>query len=146
MSFLGFMGVYKHTIDKKGRVAIPAKLREGLGNAFIVTKGLDKCLFLYTCEGWEKMVKNDLQGLSMGNKSARDYKRALFSSAGLVEPDKQGRILIPQNLREYARLKEDAFVVGVDDRVEIWAGETWDVYSTEVDGSYEDNAEESLKA
>ena len=138
---MGFMGEFTHTLDKKGRIAIPAKLREGLGDTFIVTKGLDKCLFIYTVDGWEKLVER-MKSLSMAKAKARAFKRTIFSAATPVEPDKQGRILIPQKLREYANFYENVVVVGVDDRVEMWAEELWDNYSEAVNEDYEDNAEE----
>ncbi len=141
MAFMGFMGEFTHTLDKKGRIAIPAKLREDLGDTFIVTKGLDKCLFLYTAHGWKKLV-GELQSLSMAKAKARAFKRTIFSAATPVEPDKQGRILIPQKLRDYAVFKENVVVVGVDDRVEMWAEELWDNYSDVVTKDYEENAEE----
>lgn len=123
-----FYGEYQHTIDPKGRVIMPSKFREGLGEKFIVTKGLDNCLFAYSSEEWRNLQAR-LQTLPFSDKDARAFIRFFFSGAAECEVDKQGRILIPQSLREYAGLDKDLFVIGVSTRVEIWDKAKWESYS-----------------
>ena len=115
-------GEYQHTLDIKGRVNFPAKIRESLGERFIVTRGLDSCLFVYSGEGWCEL-EDKLRQLPMSK--SRDIQRFFFASAVEVEPDKQGRILIPQNLRDYAGLEKDIVIIGVSQRAEVWSKERW---------------------
>ena len=115
-----FMGEYNHTIDTKGRMIIPAKIREQLGDLCIVTKGLDNCLAIYTAEAWKK-ISTALQSQSSTKASVRALKRFVFGSAAELEYDKQGRVLIPVPLREYASLDKQAVIVGAGDHVEIWS-------------------------
>lgn len=122
------LGEYEHSIDTKGRLAMPAKLREGLGEHFIITKGLDGCLFVYDMEQWH-ILEQKLSALPMSRKGARDFSRFLFSGASESECDKQGRILLPANLRRYAGLEKDAVVVGVGARAEIWDAQRWADYN-----------------
>lgn len=119
-----FMGEYNHSIDAKGRIIVPAKFRESLGDEFVVTQGLDGCLFVYPDEEWEKFVK-ELRGLP-GSKEARQLQRYFMAGAALVEVDKQGRILLPLKLREQAKLEKDIVFVGVLSKIEIWSKERWD--------------------
>ncbi len=125
---IGFCGEYQHTIDLKGRVIVPSKLREGLGEKFIVTKGFDKCLFVFSLEGWEKFLES-LKGLPMSNTDARTFMRFFFAGACECTVDKQGRILLPQNLREYGELEKEICVIGVATRVEIWDKKKWEKYN-----------------
>lgn len=118
------MGEYNHTIDSKGRVIIPAKFREILGDEFVVTKGLDNCLFVYPNEEWQKFEEK-LQTLPLTNKNARQFTRFFLAGAASVEVDKQGRILLPSVLREFAALEKDVVLVGVASRIEIWSKERW---------------------
>lgn len=120
-----FMGEYNHNVDTKGRLIIPAKFRESLGERFVVTRGLDGCLFVYDNSEWETFEKK-LQTMLMGRKDSRNYARFFLAKASEVEVDKQGRILIPQKLREYAGLEKDVVMVGVGNRVEIWNKDTWE--------------------
>ena len=113
------LGEYSHTLDLKGRVIIPAKFREDLGNSFIVTKGLDNSLFVYSKEEWQKFEEK-LKALPMTNVATRNFVRFFFSGATECELDKQGRINLPQNLIEYASLNKDICIIGVSTRVEIW--------------------------
>ncbi len=138
-----FMSEYQHTIDAKGRLFIPARFREGLGDSFIITKGLDGCLFVYTREEWDALEQK-LKSLPFTKGDARAFLRFFFSGAAICEVDKQGRILIPGNLREYARLEKDVVVIGVSTRVEIWSKARWDEYSAKAASSYEDIAEKLL--
>lgn len=123
------LGEYSHNLDVKGRVSIPAKFREDLGHTFIVTKGLDNCLFAYSKEEW-KTFEEKLKSLPLTNMNARNFIRFFFSGATECEIDKQGRINIPQNLREYASLSKDVYIIGVSTRVEIWDKEKWDNYTS----------------
>ncbi|MDK2798866.1 MAG: transcriptional regulator MraZ [Clostridiales bacterium] len=125
-----FIGEYQHNIDAKGRLIIPSKFREDLGEKFIVTKGLDNCLFVYSLEEWANL-ESKLKTLPLTNKDARAFVRFFFSGATECEVDKQGRILIPANLREHAGLVKDVSVIGVSTRVEIWDRERWNKYNSD---------------
>lgn len=126
-----FMGEHLHSIDTKGRLILPAKFREGLGDTFIATKGLDNCLFVYTKEEWA-ILENKLKQLPLAKPEARAFVRFFFAGAAELECDKQGRVLIPNTLREYAKLDKDVVVLGVSTRIEIWSKEAWDAYNSEV--------------
>lgn len=123
------LGEYNHNIDEKGRVSVPAKFREDLGTSFIVTKGLDECLFAYSKDEWIKFEEK-LKSLPLTNTNARNFVRFFFSGATECEVDKQGRINIPQNLREYASLSKELCIIGVSTRVEIWNKEKWENYTS----------------
>lgn len=123
-----FIGEYQHTIDPKGRVILPAKFREELGEKFVVTKGLDNCLFVYPNEEWQNLEQR-LRTLPLTSKDARAFIRFFFAGATECELDKQGRILIPSNLREHAVLAKDLVIIGVSTRVEIWSKEAWETYN-----------------
>ena len=115
-----FIGEYEHSVDAKGRVIMPAKLREDIGEKFIVTKGLDGCLFAYSYEEWTNF-EGKLKTLPLTNKNARDFVRFFLSGAVECEFDKQGRINLVNSLIEYAGLKKECTIIGVNDRLEIWA-------------------------
>jgi len=119
-----FMGEYNHTVDAKGRLIVPSKFRDQLGDEFVVTKGLDGCLFVYTLDEWHN-VEEKFRSISMTSKEARKFSRFFFAGAASCEVDKQGRILLPQVLREYADLKKEVVLVGVLSRVEIWDKDRW---------------------
>ncbi|MDP3043920.1 MAG: division/cell wall cluster transcriptional repressor MraZ [Bacillota bacterium] len=135
-----FIGEYQHTMDNKGRLFIPARFREGLGDRFVVTKGLDRCLFAYSVEEWAQLEQK-LKKLPFARADARAFVRLFFSGAAELDPDKQGRIVVPVNLRQYAGLDKDVVVLGVSSRVEIWAKDEWERYSTEAGGNYDEFAE-----
>ncbi len=135
-----FMGEYLHTIDGKGRVIIPAKFREALGERFIATKGLDHCLFVYPMSEWTTLEQK-LRTLPFTQQDVRAFVRFFFSGATECEVDKQGRILLPANLREYAQLVKDIVLVGVATRVEIWSQALWADYSTQAEIAYASAAE-----
>ena len=135
-----FMGEFQHNIDPKGRLIIPARFREGLGDRFIVTKGLDNCLFVYPQQEWTE-VEQKLKSLPFTRADARAFVRFFFSGATECDIDKQGRILLPNNLREYAKLDKETMVVGVSTRVEIWSKDEWDNYNTKAAASFEQLAE-----
>ena len=123
-----FIGEYQHSLDSKNRIIVQAKLREGLGNKFVITKGLDGCLYAYPLEEW-KILEDKLKTLPLTNKDARTFVRFFFSGACEVELDKQFRGLIPQNLKEYAKIEKDIVSIGVLSRVEIWSKEMWENYN-----------------
>ena len=120
-----FMGEYNHTIDAKNRLIIPSKFREALGDEFVVTKGLDGCLFVYDNREWASFEEK-LRSLPLTNKDARSFVRFFLAGAASVEVDKQGRILLPAVLREFAGITKDAVLVGVGSRVEIWSKDRWE--------------------
>lgn len=123
-----FIGEYQHALDTKNRMIVPVKLREGLGNKFVITKGLDGCLYAYPTKEWE-ILEEKLKRLPITNKDARSFVRFFFSGACEVETDKQGRGLIPQNLKEYAGIEKEIVSIGVLSRVEIWSKEKWTKYN-----------------
>ncbi|SHE38958.1 MraZ protein [Caldanaerobius fijiensis DSM 17918] len=135
-----FFGEYQHTMDPKGRVILPSKFREELGDSFIITKGLDECLFVYSKSEWER-IEQKLRELPLNRKDARAFMRFFFAGASQCEVDKQGRVLIPQNLREYASLKKDLMIIGVSTRVEIWSLEKWQKYINDTGALFEEIAE-----
>ncbi len=120
-----FMGEYNHTIDAKGRLIVPSKFRESLGDTFVVTKGLDGCLFVYDNEEWNAFEEK-LKSLPITNKEARQFVRFFLAGAAEVEVDKQGRILVPNILREFAQISKDVVLIGVASRIEIWSKERFD--------------------
>ncbi|PRR82920.1 division/cell wall cluster transcriptional repressor MraZ [Clostridium vincentii] len=122
------IGEYQHALDIKNRIIVPSKLREDLGNNFVMTKGLDGCLYAYPLEEW-KNLQEKLKMLPLSNKDARAFVRFFFAGACEVEMDKQGRGLIPQNLREYAGIEKEIVSIGVLTRVEIWSKEKWKNYN-----------------
>lgn len=134
------MGEYQHTLDDKGRVIVPAKFRDGLGESFVMTRGLDQCLFVYPKAEWE-ILEAKLKSLPMTRADARQFVRFFFSGATECELDKQGRIVIPTLLRDYALLQKDIVVLGVSNRVEIWSQDRWHNYSAEAALSFAETAE-----
>lgn len=133
-----FVGEFSHNIDSKGRIIMPVKFREQLGEQFMITKGLDGCLFVYPMEVWEELAEN-LGKLPSNQKSARMLQRTFLAGASEAEPDKQGKVLITQPHRLHAGLTKEVVIIGVSKRVEIWDAERWRAY-TEI------NDEESLSA
>lgn len=119
-----FMGEYSHSIDEKGRLIMPAKFREELGEAFVLTRGLDGCISVYPQNEWKKLEEK-LSSLPLTNKNARTITRFLVSSAATCELDKQGRMLVPNALREYAGLVKDVIITGNLERIEIWDKAKW---------------------
>nr|WP_122013580.1 division/cell wall cluster transcriptional repressor MraZ [Maliibacterium massiliense] len=132
-----FFGEYQHTIDAKGRLIMPSRFREGLGEQFIVTKGTSGCLFVFSKEEFNNFAQR-LRTLSLGDKDSQAFLRVLFASANLCEVDKQGRILLSASLREYAGLDKEAVVIGSLSRVEIWNRERWSAYSANAVDNYDD--------
>ncbi|SMB96448.1 MraZ protein [Desulfonispora thiosulfatigenes DSM 11270] len=139
-----FIGEFQHTIDDKGRLIMPAKYREALGDDFVITKGLEGCLFVYPQSEWSKL-ETKLRSLPFTKKDARAFARFFFSGAveGLL--DKQGRVLLPLNLRTYADLKKNVVIAGISSRIEIWSKENWDNYINDTEDSYEELAEKMIE-
>ena len=119
-----FMGEYHHNLDDKSRIVIPATFRFELGDKFIATRGIEKCLYIYSNEEWKRIVSK-LQELPFTRKDARTFIRSFFSSATVCELDRQGRIVLPSNLVNYADIKKECVVIGANDRVEIWDNNLW---------------------
>jgi len=134
-----FMGEYQHNMDTKGRVIIPAKFRDELGEKFVATRGLDNCLFVYPMNEWS-VLENKLTSLPLTSKNARTFVRFFFSGATECELDKQGRISIPANLRDYADLSKETIIIGLANRIELWSKDRWDKYLDDAEDSYEDIA------
>lgn len=134
-------GEYQHTLDAKGRLFIPAKLREELGDSFVVTKGLDQCLFLYPQEAWNSL-EDKIRQLPMSK--SRNLQRFFLSAAADVSVDKQGRIVVPPVLRDYAKLDHDVTIIGVLERAEIWDRQTWNSYNGQLDAGSIAQAMEEL--
>lgn len=129
-----FLGEFEHTIDDKGRVAIPARFREELGERFVLTRGFEQCLQAFPRSMWEALSEK-VDRLPIGSPQARNMRRILFSPAAEVEIDRQGRILIPQGLREYAGLAEEVLITGMNTYFELWSGERWRTLQDELSGS-----------
>lgn len=123
-----FIGEFSHSIDNKNRIILPAKFREALGDCFIITKGLDGCLYVFPKDEWGILEKK-LKQLPLTSKDARAFVRFFFSGASEVTIDKQGRALIPQNLLEYAIIEKEIITIGVSNRIEIWSKKQWDNYN-----------------
>lgn len=120
-----YTGEYNHTIDAKGRMTFPARIRESLGEAFVITKGLDGCLFVFDKDEWQKLTEK-LAALPLTDKGARQFTRFFLAGAVDAEVDKQGRILLPANLRSFAGIEKDVILIGVGSRAEIWSKERYE--------------------
>lgn len=134
------IGEFEHSLDAKGRLIMPAKLKSSIGENFIVTKGLDGCLFAFSLDEW-KNFEEKLKSLPLSNRNSREFTRFFLSGATECEIDKQGRFLIPNNLRESANFKKEVVIIGVGTRIEIWDKEKWTTYNSEENISVEDIAE-----
>ena len=135
-----FMGEYHHTIDEKGRIIIPSKFREMLGDTFIVTRGIENCLFVYPNDEWQKIVTK-LESLPFTKRDARQFVRFFLSGATNAEFDKQGRVNLTSPLIDYARLQKDCVVIGTGSRLEIWSKEDWDSFFDSAKDNMSDIAE-----
>lgn len=142
-----FYGEFEHSIDKKGRVIIPSKFRESLKEYDIeklfITRGLDKCLFIFTESEW-KSQEAKFKSVSFTKSEARKFNRLYFSGASQIEFDKQGRILLPKYLKDYAGIKRDIMLIGVSNRIEIWSREAWQEYYNTSKESFEEIAEKLM--
>ncbi len=126
-----FLGEYEHTIDSKGRMALPARFRVQLDSGAVISKGMGSCLSVYTMDRWNE--KSDEQAAGKSEAELRDFERRIFPSASIVELDAQGRLVIPAKLRAYAKLENDVTVAGVRDHIEIWDRATWQAYQRQLD-------------
>ncbi|BAG08028.1 division/cell wall cluster transcriptional repressor MraZ [Finegoldia magna] len=135
-----FINEYFHNIDSKGRVIMPSKFRDEIGEEFYITKGMDECLFVYPVSAFIQMTEK-LNKLSLTRRQARAFSRVFFSGASNQEIDKQGRFLIPQSLRSYADIKKEVAIIGVSNRIEIWDKEKWEQYSNDSSLNYDDLAD-----
>lgn len=135
-----FIGEHSHTIDNKGRLSIPAKYRELLSEGVVVTRGLDHCLFLYSRTEWEKIAKR-LSELPISQKSSRAFSRLMLAGAWDAELDSQGRVIIPQYLRDYASVSKHVIVAGLYNRVEIWQEDAWQEYKQKTEAHSDEIAE-----
>ncbi|HJV31608.1 MAG TPA: division/cell wall cluster transcriptional repressor MraZ [Bacillales bacterium] len=138
-----FMGEYHHSIDNKGRMIVPSKFRDDLGETFIITRGLDQCLFGYPLDEW-KLIEEKLKGLPLTKKDARAFTRFFFSGATESELDKTGRINIPAPLLQYAKLEKECVVIGVSNRIEIWSKQLWEEYFAQSEDSFAEIAENMI--
>lgn len=123
-----FIGEYTHTLDEKGRLAIPKKFRLDLGEVAVVTRGFDNCLFLYTRDEWQKLAEK-LASLPFAQANARAFSRLMLAGAMEVEVDKQGRIILPEYLRVFAHIKKNMVVAGLYNRLELWDADEWSLYT-----------------
>lgn len=138
-----FMGEYHHSIDMKGRLIVPSKFRDELGEMFIITRGLDQCLFGYPMSEW-KILEEKLKGLPLTKKDARAFTRFFFSGATESEIDKQGRINLPAPLLQYAKLEKECVILGVSNRIEIWSKSIWEDYFVQSEESFAEIAENMI--
>lgn len=138
-----FMGEYHHNVDSKGRLIIPAKLRDSLGETFILTRGLDQCLFGYPLKEWA-IIEEKLKALPLTKKDARAFTRFFFSGATECDIDKQGRINISTPLFNYAELAKECVILGVSNRIEIWSKQLWDEYFFASEQSFTEIAENMI--
>ena len=137
------MGEYRHNIDTKGRMIVPSKLREELGEEFVLTRGLDGCLFGYPMSEWQNL-ESKLNEMPLAKKDARTFVRFFYSAATECELDKQGRINIPSTLRNYAALTKECVVIGVSNRIEIWDEERWQEFSEVAEENFDEIAENMI--
>ncbi|EGO61977.1 division/cell wall cluster transcriptional repressor MraZ [Acetonema longum] len=135
------LGEYSHSIDDKGRIILPAKFREELGDSFIATKGLEKCIFVYPKAEWSN-IETKLKELPLAKAEARAFVRFFFAGAAEIECDKQGRMLLPGTLREYAALSKDVVVIGVLNRIELWDKDAWEAYNADTSQAVTEIAEQ----
>lgn len=135
-----FMGEYYHNLDEKSRLVIPSLYRKELGNKFVITKGIEKCLYVYSNEEWQKIV-NKLEELPFTKKDARTFIRAFFSGASVCEIDKSGRIVLTSNIKDYANITKECVIIGANNRCEIWDKSMWEEEITSKEDELSDIAE-----
>ncbi len=131
-----FLGEFAHTVDDKGRLTVPAKFRAELESGLVVTRGIDRCLAIYPLEEWNRLAER-VSGLPMTDRRARAFRRLVFANASDAAPDKQGRVLIPPGLREYAGIDGDVVVTGLNTYIEVWNTDAWDEERERVEGDDE---------
>ncbi|GGP07981.1 division/cell wall cluster transcriptional repressor MraZ [Nonomuraea glycinis] len=138
-----FLGTHQPRLDDKGRLFLPAKYREELAEGLVITKGQERCLYVFPVEEFQRITEA-LSTAPVTAKAVRDYSRVFFASASDEKPDKQGRITIPQGLRHYAGLQRDCVVIGANTRLEIWDAQAWDTYLSAQEQAFADLSEEVL--
>ncbi|MBB5779740.1 division/cell wall cluster transcriptional repressor MraZ [Nonomuraea sp. NPDC051941] len=138
-----FLGTHQPRLDDKGRLFLPAKYREELAEGLVITKGQERCLYVFPVEEFQRITEA-LSTAPVTAKAVRDYSRVFFASASDEKPDKQGRITIPQSLRQYAGLERDCVVIGANTRLEIWDAQAWDTYLSAQEQAFADLSEEVL--
>ncbi len=142
-----FYGEYNHTIDRKGRIILPARFRDICKESgiekFFITRGLDKCIFMFSDEEW-RVQEQKFKGMPFTKQEARSFNRMFFSGAIDVLPDRQGRFIVPQYLKDYANIKRDVIIIGVSNRIEIWNNVTWNEFYANSKNSFEQTAENIL--
>ncbi|MEU0572026.1 division/cell wall cluster transcriptional repressor MraZ [Nonomuraea sp. NPDC005983] len=138
-----FLGTHQPRLDDKGRLFLPAKYREELAEGLVITKGQERCLYVFPVEEFQRITEA-LSTAPVTAKAVRDYSRVFFASASDEKPDKQGRVTIPQGLRQYAGLERDCVVIGANTRLEIWDAQSWDTYLNAQEQAFADLSEEVL--
>ena len=143
-----FYGEFEHALDRKGRLIIPSRFRDAVKEHYIerffITRGLDKCLFMFAEDEW-RLQEQKFKTMSFTKSEYRRFNRLYFSGAGELIPDKQGRVLIPSYLKEYARIKKDVYIIGVSNRIEIWSRKDWQDYYSSSKDAFEDVAEKLIE-
>lgn len=134
-----FIGEYRHSIDEKKRLAIPSKFRKELGDGAVITKGLDNCLVIYPTKFWKEKSEK-LAQLPEASKEARGYARTILAGAAAAEFDRLGRILIPEYLKEYAKVEKNVVIIGLHNRLEVWSDKLWNAYREKAESNIEDFA------
>ncbi|MCC6312474.1 MAG: division/cell wall cluster transcriptional repressor MraZ [Thermomicrobiales bacterium] len=135
-----FLGRHAHTLDAKGRLAVPARFRDALGEGLVLTRGIDRCLSLYPMSAWRPLAER-IVALPITDPDARNFRRMVFAEAADLALDGQGRILVPPELRRYAKLEKDALVIGVHSHIEIWNPDAWQSVADRLDASGAEIAE-----
>lgn len=136
-----FIGEYRHSIDSKKRLAVPSKFRNELKNKVVITRGLDKCLFVYPLKVWEELAEK-LGSLPVGESTTRSFIRIMLAGAVDVEIDKQGRVLVPDYLKDYASFNKNVVIAGLYNRLEIWDEKKWDIYKKSAEKNTDEIAEQ----
>lgn len=136
-----FLGEYRHNLDDKGRITIPSKFRDSFKDGLVVTKGFENCLFIFTKNDWLDFARQ-IQQLRTLKKDARTLSRFIFGGASEDQADKQGRVIVPSNLREWGNIKKEVVIIGVSNRLEVWSEENWNKVENEAAASYSQIAEE----
>ena len=134
-----FLGEYQHSLDAKGRIILPSRFRAQLAQGLVMTRGADRCLWIMAKADWDAWAERLRERLGLGDPRARDFARLIFSGAHEAEPDKQGRIPVPENLRVHADLERDVTVIGAGPRVEVWQRERWEARRSEAETHMEEN-------
>ena len=138
-----FLGTYSPRLDEKGRLFLPAKFRDQLADGLVITKGQERCLYVFAAAAFDELATKNAQA-PLSAKAARDYRRVLFAGASHETPDRQGRINVPPQLREYAGLRRDCAVIGASSHVEIWDAAAWESYLAASEQAFSEIAEEVL--